>query len=242
MPAYSSTDIAHTASTDHRIPRRPGPEDRHGEEPRTAYTLALLHRDGLDPGDPEYRRDLALALARLEGRGGGAKGVDTRDADPLLDEAVKNFPDDVDAWEERGWLAVVRDQPARALGSCQACLALAPRREIALIGAAWTAQNLGKAEALDYWRRAVAVDPWSPLPHANLAAILAARGEWGQARAQCDEWVRLQPETVEARKLRIRCLLHTGDRDGAEADLKTLKGLQPGSDADLDHWFAKQRP
>ncbi len=242
MPAYPTSDVVHAASTDHRIPRRPGAADAPADGSRARSPLTRFHRDRLDPADPEYRRDLGLALAQLSGPGEASEDVDTHDAGALLDEAVKNFPDDAAAWEAKGQLAVYRNRLADGLAAFEACLAVAPGRERALLGAAWTAQNLGKADAaLAYWRRAVAVDPWSALARGNLAALLAARGEWGEARTQCDEWVRLRPENTDARKLRIRCLLQVGDRAGSEAELTTLKGLQPGSEADLDFWFRRQQ-
>jgi tetratricopeptide (TPR) repeat protein len=247
MPPYASSDIVHNASTDHRIPRRAGTPDAPPVadapgSPSGMQTLAILfHHDKLDAQDPEYRRDLGLAVAAMSEREDAPEGA-ARQADALLDEAVKKFPDDVRAWEAKGRRALLEGRAADALAACEACLAQAPDREAALNGAAEAARLLGKPDAaLDYWRRSVAVDPWSPVARRGLAESLASRENWEEAQAQCREWLRLAPENVDGRKLLIRCLLKGGDRAGAEAELTTLKALRPGSDADLDFWFSRQR-
>jgi Tfp pilus assembly protein PilF len=241
MPPYAASDIVHNASTDHRIPRRPGqpdaPDDASGMQ-----TLAILfHHDKVNTQDPEYRRDLGLALASMSEREDAPQGA-AREADALLDDAVKRFPDDVRAWEAKGRRALLEGRPADALTAYESCLAQAPDREAALNGAAEAARLLGKADAgVDYWRRSVTVNPWSPVGRRGLAEMLAAREKWDEAQVQCREWLRQAPENIDARKLLIRCLLKVGDRAGAEAELKTLKGLRPGSDADLDFWFSRQQ-
>ena len=100
----------------------------------------------------------------------------------------------------------------------------------------------GTADAsLGYWRRALAVNPYNAVARSRIAELLASRQEWPDARDQAREWVRLEPDKAEARKLLIRCLLKTGDRTAAEAELKTLKGVQAGWERDLDHWFDLQQ-
>jgi hypothetical protein len=246
MPPYATSDIAQAASTDHRIPRRPDQPDAPDATPAAAAgpsaLATLFYRDEADPRDPEYRRDQALALAAMSTQEGPGREEAAREADALLDEAVQNFPGDAPSWEAKARQAALAGRWADALAAGKACLALAPDREGALDAAAWAARQLGQHEAaLGYFRRSVALDPWSPLGRQGLAELLASRQEWGEAVAQSREWVRRAPEDPEARKLLIRCLLKTGDRAGAEAELKTLKALRPGFEADLDHWFAVQQ-
>jgi len=243
MPPYGSSDIVHNASTDHRIPRRPAGDDGAGEGAPESASLAIrFHHDNLDEHDAEYRRDLALALAAASREKGDRAEAAGRQADALLAEAVRNFPDDVAALEAQGWRALAAGRTADALAAFEACLAHAPGRELALGGAAGAARTLGKDEAaLSYLRRFQAVDPYFPATRQGLAEVLAGRGQWAEARDEAAEWVRLAPASAEARKLLIRCRLKTGDRAGAEADLKDLKALRPGSERDLDHWFDVQQ-
>jgi hypothetical protein len=242
MPPYATSDVVHAASTDHRIPRRPGhldgPELLEKAEPEDSLSAALFHHNRVDVETPDHRRDLGMALATVSME----YGVPYGGVASLLDEAVRNFPDDAPAWEEKGGIAVLLKRPEDSLRAYEACLTLAPKREMALQGAALMAQGLGKSDAaLDYWRRAVEVDPWSPTTRGGYANILAIQQHWADAQVQARQLIRLAPEDKEARKLWIRCLLKTGDRAAAERELKTLKALQPGFDGEVDFWFAKQQ-
>jgi hypothetical protein len=243
MPPYGTSDVPHVASTDHRIPRRPDQADAPDDEgARATALMTLFHHDHLDERDPEYRRDLALALAAVAEEQDGPGEAAARAADALLDEAVHKFPDDVRALEANGRRAIILGRMTEALASFEASLANVPNREDALAGAGTAAHELGKDEAaLAYWRRLATVDPWVAIGPVGLADILASRQQWAEARDQAGEWVRLAPQNPDARKLLIRCRLKTGDRAGAEAELKTVKALQPGSDAGLDLWFSRQQ-
>jgi predicted CXXCH cytochrome family protein len=242
MPSYATSDVVHTASTDHRIPRRPGPADApdapEKPKPGDPFPAVLFHFDRVNADTPDYRRDLGMALAHVSEQ----DGVPRAETAALLDEAVRNFPNDASAWEQRGELALLMKRPEEGLRAFEACLALAPEREMALEGAAQTAQALGKSDlAVSYWRRVVAVNPWNGFTHGGYANLLAFRQEWAEAQVQARDWVRMAPENRDARKLWIRCLLKTGDKAAAEKELKTLKALQPGFDRELDFWFTKQQ-
>ena len=242
MPSYATSDVVHTASTDHRVPRRPTPlvePDGANRSPRSEpFLTALFHQNRVNVETADRRRDLGMALADVSTQ----DGLLREGAVALLDEAVRTFPDDAAAWVEKGELAVLLKRPEEALKAYEACLALAPERETALQGAARMAQELGRADAsLGYWRRAVAVDPWAPSLRSGCANLLAYRREWAEAAVQARQWVELAPDDSDARKVWIRCLLKTGDRAAAEKELKTLKALQPGFEAELDFWFTKQQ-
>jgi hypothetical protein len=239
MPPYATSDVVHAASTDHRIPRRPSRsgavETPHAADP---FQAVLFHHDRVDSEAPDRRRDLGLALAHLSDQ----DGVPRTEATALLDEAVRNFPDDARAWEGKGEMELLLKRPAEALKAFEASLAAAPEREAALVGAARMAQELGKADAAaGYWRRVVAVDPWSPATRGGYATVLAFQQKWAEAEVQAHAWVRMAPDEPAARKLWIRCLLKTGDKATAEKELKTLKALQPGFEGELDFWFTKQQ-
>jgi Tfp pilus assembly protein PilF len=242
MPRYAASDIVHNASTDHRIPRRPNQPDA-PEPADAASTLAkLFHPDAVDPRDPDYRRDLGLALAQLSELKSPSQKREAQEADGLLDEAVRNFPNDTAAWTVKGRRALLEGRAADALAAFEASLAVEPDEEGTLNGAAEAERQLGKSDAAaGYWRRSLEISPWSPVVRQGLAELLASQQKWKEAEAIGREWLREAPDKTEAHQLLIRCLLKTGDRAGAEAELKTLKALQPGSDDDLDFWFNRQQ-
>src|SRR5262249_31294695 len=69
MPRYATSDIAHTASTAHRMLRRPG-DDR----PAAATDLAGarfvdFYQDRFPGGDPEAERTLGLGLVKMMNAG-----------------------------------------------------------------------------------------------------------------------------------------------------------------------------
>ena len=244
MPPYSSSDVAHTASTDHRIPRRPAAGAADAPEGGAGAPLELLHFDGRGPQEADYRRDLALAVMEqgLKGGGGPLPKEAGAEAAALFEGAAHDLPDDVPLLTAKGQLAMLRNQTAEARAAFEAALARAPEWETALAGAALTADSLGdKDAALDYWRRAAAVDPYSAMARKGAGGLLADRRLWEEALPHARQWARLEPDKPEARKLFIRCLLKTGDGDAAQAELRVLKALQPGWERDLDHWYKLQQ-
>jgi Tfp pilus assembly protein PilF len=242
MPRYPAADIAHTASTDHRILRRPAPDapaaaGRAGGE----AGVVPFYRPGLD--DKDAGRDLGIALAHvmvqgLAGRRALAPGVGARAVD-LLEAAVRDDPSDLEARERLAEALSLANRPADALAAYEAVLAGAPDREASLMGAAMLAQSLQKGEsALAYWRRAVAVNPWHATYRASLARLLAEQKAWDEARPHCEAWVRLDPASIDARVLWVSCLARTGDKAAAGAEFDKIRRLHPPDLPVLEARFA----
>jgi Tfp pilus assembly protein PilF len=233
MPRYPAADVAHTASTDHRILRRPD-KDAPAVTSRPGGEAAIIpfYRRGLDPGDKDAGRDLGIALPHvmaqsLTRRQALAARVG-RQAVDLLEAAVRNDPEDVPAREALAEaLALVNRQP-EALAVYEAVLSGAPQREASLMGAAMLAQSLQQREpALSYWRRAVAVNPWHPYYRASLARMLADQKAWDEARPHCEAWLRLDPANIDARVLWVSSLARTGDKAAAKAEFAKIERLRP---------------
>jgi hypothetical protein len=241
MPRYPASDIPHTASTDHQIPRRKGKAP--AAEPSVAgleLALTPFSRDGADATDLATR-DLGLALARLVERGKLPGPRTAPRVVALLEPAVANDPEDWPAREAqaRALRALGRDRPA--LTAYQAVLAGAPRRETALAEGAALAQEVGEGElALDWWRRAVAVNPWMPAYRGGLARSLAKKEAWDELGAVCRDWLRLDPASTEARALGVMALLHTGRKDEARAEFARIEALRPPDLDELRRWFARE--
>jgi hypothetical protein len=245
MPRQGSSDIAHTAVTDHRIRRRPAAPAESVPTPPEALPghlpVAAFRREGAATPDGEISRDLGLALVGMMAQGKLDMAVYPGQALPLLQEAARRHPDDVEALQALADTLILLRRPAEALRTVEAALRHSPGREMLLARAGQLAQDLGDREAaLGYWRRAAAANPWLSEPHAQLATLLAGRGAWEEARTRCRDWLRLDPESVPARLLWVRCLLHDGNRTEARAEVEKLALLQPGSRERLEGWFAEQ--
>lgn len=242
MPRYSSSDVAHTASTDHRIVRRK--DSPVGAAAATKLwadlPITLFHDDG-DAKDPERVRDLGIALVMLMSKGKIEPLVYNSRALGLLEAATLRDPDDVEAWQARGHALMLRNQKLPALQAFETALAKSSDYETALIAAAATAQSLQDQErALKYWRRAVELNPWMPEYRANLAGLLARQGVWVEARRQCDALLKLDPADVEARMLRINCLFRAGQPAEARAEFAKVEALRPPNLEELKFWFSQQ--
>jgi hypothetical protein len=238
MPRYSSSDIPHTASTDHHIPRRKGKGPAGADSvPRRPIALVPFCREGTDESDL-LTRDLALAMTRLA-EGGKAPAPQLAErVVALLDSAVANDPEDWPAWEARAWWLRVLERDNEALNDYQTVLAGAPRREVALMEAAALAQALRQRDlAIDFWRRAAAVNPWMPRYRGGLATLLAEKEAWDEFQPVCQDWLRLDPASVEARVLWVKWLLHAGRKDEARAEFDKIKALRPPNLEKIVAWF-----
>jgi predicted CXXCH cytochrome family protein len=221
MPPYSASDIPHTVGTDHRIVRRRDRPAPPGKEDRSRFPVSFY------PENEDRDRDLGIALAQRAASAKGDRRRFAERADELLGRGLKDHPEDVPAWEAKGQALTLLGRPTEALEAFESALAVAPRREISLHGAALAAQERGdRAKALHYWRRAVEIDPWDADYRGNLALLLADAGAWDDAWKECRAWVRLDPGSVEGRKLLVRCLLRRGDRAAAQAEREKLDRLR----------------
>jgi tetratricopeptide (TPR) repeat protein len=242
MPPYAPEDIAHTATTDHRIVRVSRPESEPGgPRPTDEGALVPFGHDRLDPEDSDLGRDLGMALvvaatrAQLPPARASARGFS------LLRAALKEWPGDVEAWEGCGSAQLVRQQWGEALTHYEEALARDPHRERSLLGAALAAEQLGLVEhARDYWRRAVAANPWLPEYRRGLSLLLLRQRDLEEAGRQAQQWLRLDPGSVEARRLWITYLVQKGKSAEARAEFARIEALRPANLDELRHWFASQ--
>jgi tetratricopeptide (TPR) repeat protein len=250
MPRYGSSDIPHTASTDHRILRggarheqsSPPPVPRAPRAaPGDSRSLVSFYRGrrGVDEAEAERDRAIALVNRALEGNVSAAAVLGKALA--VLETVVERDADDLPAGEARGYALALRRRGAEALAAFQSVLAKAAERERALLGAAAAAEELRETEAAQgYWRRAIAVNPWAPGYHRNLALLLVKQEAWAEAEAVCQVWLRLDPMSTEARATRVRCLLAAGNKDEARKEFARIEALAPGNLHELRIRFEKK--
>ena len=234
MPRYAAADIPHNASTDHRILRRPTKQER---TPSARPSLVHFHEANVDNDAPELQRDLGMALSRLTTTRHLPSGMIDQ-AIKLLDQAVVDFPDDLDAREELGKALYFRKRPKEALAALEGVLAKDADREISLVYAAMVTQGQGKdALARDYWKRALDVNPWAMEYAGNYSLLLARKGDWDQVQKYSLAWERLDPESIDARKLQIECLVRAGKIAEAKAEMRTIEALSPPNLPQVRSWF-----
>jgi predicted CXXCH cytochrome family protein len=244
MPRFQTSNIAHTAVTDHRILRRPSgePQSRPLALPRPGESpIVNFFRDSLSPEDADADRDLGLALVHLARQPGPLRAELVPLARPLLETALRADPEDVEAREADGLAQALSGQEDEALKAWQRVLDRVPDREVSLGLAAQALMRQGKRrEAIDYLRRLVAVNPANAGPRIDLAQLLGGQGDWLEARQQCEAALRINPFSAAARQQLVLCWLRGADRKRAEAELAVLLRLQPERRRQLETWFAEQ--
>jgi tetratricopeptide (TPR) repeat protein len=243
MPHYEAEDVAHTAETDHRIVRRPRQPAGPSVPAVTAGPLLVpFHGNRLAPEeDRELARDRGLALILAVNKGQIPRSRGSNQALALLGPALEEHSEDVPAWEAKGWGEVLRNNPQAALTAFQEALQRDPNRERSLLGAAAVAQQLRQTtNALPYWRRAVVTNPWMPIYRKQLALLLMEQGSWEEVRTECQAWLRLEPGSIEARRMWVAFLLQKGDQEEARKEFTHIEAFQPPDLEALREWFKRQ--
>jgi tetratricopeptide (TPR) repeat protein len=243
MPRYGAADVPHTASTDHRIlkdPQKPGREEQAPAAAPGGRPFVLFNPDRAG-GEGEHDRDRAVGIVNLAVGGDPVAARAVRAALPHLEAAVKKDPDDLPAREALGYALMLQGRPSEALAAFRALLARSPDHELALVGAAATAETLGRVEdALGYWQRAIAVDPWVAGSRRSRTLLLVKEQAWDEALPECEAWLRLDPMSAEGRATRVSCLLAAGNKEEARAEFARLEALAPDNLPELQARFARR--
>jgi tetratricopeptide (TPR) repeat protein len=239
MPRFPSSNIAHTAVTDHRVPSRP---EAHPAPPQSGDpSLVNFFQGELAPDDAGAARDLGVALMQLARQPGPERAPLVRQAVPLMEKAVQAFPEDAEAWEAHGLALALQGRDREALASWENALKWAPEREVTLgLAAQALEQQRRPKEALAYARRLVAVNPWNDRARVKVARLLGGQGDWPAALRECEAAVAVNPAGEQARRELIVCCLRTGGRQQAEKQLAILLHVRPHEQEQIRSWFAEQ--
>jgi Tfp pilus assembly protein PilF len=251
MPRSASVDIAHTASTNHRIPRHA--DQAESFEPGYPATgsldgVPLVLFDGNTQSDASSRteaeRDLGLALfAQARSAPNEQRVALARLAAPRLEDALKADADDTparNAFAGALWLLGRRDE---AFTEFETILQQAPNHAEALEAAANLAHTLGQREQmLGLLDRAIANNPWHATFYQLRAQIHMVRADWRRAMSDCRDALRLNPSLMNVRIALVECYLRLKDRKQAKAEFETLLKLGPSlPEAQLRSWFERPR-
>ncbi|HLW65111.1 MAG TPA: cytochrome c3 family protein [Gemmataceae bacterium] len=244
MPRYATTDIAHTASTNHRIirdPRNPNAAPAPSPRPPTAdmrrIPIRLFQKKDRDSYTAEERRDEALALGILLGKAPHFASEFL----PMLEESIQEDPTDFELWEIKGITLAQLNRFDEALAAFRTGMLYAPNRESLIIAAAMAARDCNLPDdALKFWRRAAEINPTNVLCQANITRLAGFRNDWPLLKKHADIWLSLDPGSTDARQARVSYLLHEGNREEAKAEFAKIEALQPKNLGQLQIWFRNQ--
>src|SRR5205823_2153735 len=135
---------------------------------------------------------------------------------------------DVAAWEAQGFAFSELGRGEEALAAFRTVLARQPDRESTLARAAFVAARMDRRDdAIAFWRRAIAINPWRSNYHASLAPLLFQARDWPGAAEACREALRLDTTKLQTRTLLVRSALRLNDPETARHEFQTLLGFDP---------------
>lgn len=243
MSKDGSSNIPHTAVTDHRILRRPEQSAPKKPLPLQPDKSPIVNFHEGQPGFDRSAaaRDLGVALSAIM-RLGPMNAIPLSGlAEPILQQATRDRPDDALAWLSLASVLEAQRRNSDALDAYNKCLKLKPNEEKALEFAAGLTARIGRSDdAIGYYKRVIEVNPYLARYHLELAGLYAERRQWTLAQESFEATLRLEPVNTEARTRLIACLLRTGQNDQAKKHFDTLMALKPKNEAELRSWYERQ--
>ncbi len=199
MPANASTDVAHTAVTDHRILRRPdiGPALLNAQA--TPSSLPRLVPFPASPDAEPDTRDLALAWASMAEKGDNAV---LKQAEQLLRKAVQESPKDPALLSSLAYVEQRRSALNDAREFYQRALAQDPNLLDAATNLGVLEANSGHLrEAVTLWEGAFERAPGRSSIGMNIARAFCSAGQVEQAREFTMRVLEFNPDLESAKKL-----------------------------------------
>lgn len=242
MPRGDSSNIAHVAVTDHRIPRHPDPGGPRAKGLAPGRTPLVAYRPGPHAPDPADRdRDLGIALGDECARGGASPDL-WWVIERKLDRALAAWPADGAAWLARSRVHAARGDGVRAVAAARAAVGLNPESEVGLIqlaGAAVAADDYETAAAAA--TRLIGLNPSSADHRLTRATAYFALKDWARAEADCRAALGIQPMLPKARFMLAVCVHQRGDAAGGRRELDLAVKLTPGPEmrATLSKWYGQ---
>ena len=242
MPRSDSSNVAHVAVTDHRIPRRPTPAAPRAKVLAAGQLPLVPYRPGPHaPAPAERERDLAVALGDHCARTGAPPDlfglVELR-----LDRALRTWPTDGAAWVSRSRVHTARGDSVRAIETARKAVKLNADSEVALIqlaAAAVAAEEYDAAiRAAD---RLIALNPSSADHRLTRATAYFSLRDWERAEADCRAALEVQPVRPNARFMLAVCRHRRGDPVGGHRELNLALKLTPSPEmrTTLTGWYAQ---
>lgn len=244
MPRYRSWDVAHTATTDHRILRRPmegSNAARPGRPNLDNVPLVDFYRDRFAAGDPQTERNLGLGMLKLIRMNMLRPQREGDRALRLLESALGRDPSDGTVRQGKVEAYLFLNRSAEALSEAEVLVPQQPENGELLVQSAYAAEGSGQPErAREYWRRAVEINPFVPEDRVHRMELLIGAGKLDEARKECEQLLRLDPFNIAGRQAQVGWLLQRGQRAEAQRAFETIRQLKPPDLAQREEWFRKQ--
>lgn len=134
---------------------------------------------------------------------------------------------------------VANEEFEKALGAYRSAVAAEPRHYNAWYGLGKVYEKLGKYTAAEtHYRTAVSINPSNAVLLCCIGMVLEKTRQHTEALHFYDRACRLAPKSALSRFKKARCLMSTGDPEGALQELELLKDIAPD---EANVWFLMGR-
>ncbi len=246
MPKAASSNIVHTAVTDHRITRlgKLLPRSAPGRLPLNTDPIVSFVHSPHSPPREELNRDLGLALAQMAGRFPPddvrtRNFVSLRGQDLLIDSTIR-WPGDAESWHGLAYTRYFNRDLFGALEAQQKSCEQEPDSESRLTALTeFQLANQDHQGALQSATRLTQMNP-SLLDHTfRLALAHLGLKDWTAAESACRMALRKQPLHARLRMVVAVCRFHQNDREGATHEFDNAMALitSPEQKREYLNWF-----
>jgi tetratricopeptide (TPR) repeat protein len=224
MPRLPSSDIAHTAQTDHRVLVRPV------KSSPSAHSTAPPRLQFFDEADKrlpawEVNRASGLAIVKQlldQGRPPELSAIQSQLA-PGLEVAT----DDVPVMNALMEVALKQGELAAAESYARMALDVQPQNEAALVALTLISYQSGRyEEGLEFSARALAINPRLEKIHAHRADMLRLSQRLPEGIAVAEEALRLNPRMLSVRQWLVIAYRDQGQSEKSDEQQAILRRME----------------
>ena len=238
MTKAQSSNIAHTAVTDHTIQRNPTAPRKATDRPSRPpeYPIIPFSIGTQSLSVSERNRDLAIALSGIVRDPPPRMKLNTpllrAQAEKLLVAGIQQTPQDPELLHQLAMLkskfgGTRRADRQDAVKTLSAALAISPNSELYLARMADLSASANDYDTtIAVTTRLIELNPSSSRPRLSRAFCLMQKLDWSAAEADCREAIAIQPIDTNAWDLLAKCRQMQGDRIGMQAALDTSSAIK----------------
>jgi tetratricopeptide (TPR) repeat protein len=109
------------------------------------------------------------------------------------------------------------------------------------VGSAVSAEQLNQVEkALGFWKQACQLAPFNAQYRASYCNALARLSQWNVLVSEAEEWVKLNPFSIEARVTLLKALIALQQLDRARTEFNIIERFNPPNILDLRIRYASK--
>jgi hypothetical protein len=243
MPRDKSSNVPHTATTDHRVLRRPAGSNPPSALPPGADPLVVFAASRHVP-PAEQDRDLGVGFAdalRQMPRAAAVRSPFVGRTRADLEQTLTLWPGDRAARLAAADVHALAGDPDLSVRAARAAVRLDPKGEDGLAKLADALLAAGRyADAGEVADRLVGLNPRLVDYRTLKVMTLLPPGEWAKAEAACRDSLAVHPHLPATHLYLALCRHKQGDAAGGRAGLDTAVGLTPKPDqkAEYRRWYA----